>query len=88
MLNDYKQHMRRVDADVLADKLAIKLLIGTLTAVVIFLTIATVKIASASTEEINSLRVELVQNLAISPDAADYMTTHGTGIIFSDMDTE
>jgi len=34
------------------------------------------------------LRVELVQNLAVSDDAADYMVTHGAGIIFSDQDLE
>jgi len=88
MIKDYAPHMREVDAGVKADALAIKLLIATLTAITIFFIIATIKIASASTDEVNTLRLELVQNLAISPDAADYMHKQGSGLIFDDMEVE
>ena len=44
--------------------------------------------AKAATIEANALRGELVQNLAISPDAADYMHKQGSGLIFDDMSAE
>jgi carbohydrate-binding DOMON domain-containing protein len=34
------------------------------------------------------LQLELIQSLAVSDDAADYMVTHGSGIIFSDQDLD
>jgi heme/copper-type cytochrome/quinol oxidase subunit 4 len=41
-----------------------------------------------SVNEANALRGELVQNLAISPDAAEYMHRLGDGLVFDDQEVE
>jgi hypothetical protein len=41
-----------------------------------------------SVNEANALRGELVQNSAISPDAAEYMHRLGDGLIFDDQEVE
>ncbi len=88
MNKDYNRIMRKLDDKAVLDQFFTRVFIAFLSFLSIVLMFTTLKLASASTEEINSLRVELVQNLAISEDAASYMVTHGKGLIFSDMDVE
>jgi len=85
-MTDYKRRMREIDAQVALDYLLAKAVIAALAFIGIALMFAALSVANAATKEVSQLRLELVQNLAISPDAADYMHKQGSGIVFDDVD--
>jgi hypothetical protein len=80
--------MREIDAQVALDEFVVRAFIALIAFICLSVTFGALSVASAATKEADTLRVELVQNLAISPDAADYMHKQGSGLVFDDMSVE